>query len=220
MVTAAHPADTVPVGVVKTIAEHVRAAVMTRYTVDSCIASTAVFIDVADWLGLDASPAAVDVLAANPAALRVMANDPAPPVDQWPPEAWTVGVLSSEPPREGGWPGHLVAILHGHRDRLVDVSADQLDRPSRGLRVPSPVLGRLPKRWGDGDQCVTHLHASGTMLRWTLRSGNTAWRESPNWVSASPEQKASRESVLSLAKTRLTNAGITPAAFTAAAGGA
>lgn len=220
MVTPTHHPDTVPVGVVKTIAEHVRAAVMTRYTADSCIVSTAVFIDVADWLGLDASPAAVDVLAANPAALRVMATDPMPPVDQWPSEAWTVGVLSSEPPREGGWPGHLVAILHGRRDRLVDVSADQLDRPSRGLRVPFPVLGRLPERWGDGEECVTHLHASGTMLRWTHRSGNTAWRESPNWVPASPEQKASRESVLALAKTRLTTAGVTPEAFTSPVVGA
>ena len=198
--SAMYPTDAVPVTVVKAIAEHVRAAVLTRYAADSCIASTAVFIDVGNWLGLGTSPVAVNVLAANPAALQVMAEDPMPPVDQWPPDAWTVGVNADQPAREGGWPGHLVAVLHGRRDRLVDVSADQFDRPARDLRCPSPALGRLPDGWGAGAECVTHLHRYGTMLRWD--------------PAGDPAQQARRDDALAEAQTRLTRAGITPATFT------
>lgn len=207
--------DAVPVSVVKHIANHVRAAVLTRYRSDSCIASTAVFIDVAEWLGLDASPAAVDVLAANPAALDVLGLDPVPPVADWPRGAWTVGVDSRQPAREGGWPGHLVAVLHGDRDRLVDVSAGQFHRPERDLRVPSPALGRLPEGWGPGTACVTHLHGDGTMLRWTV-TGDQSWRASPNWDPDGDErQRQSRDAALATAKAFLTREEITPSTFSA-----
>lgn len=218
--TETHPANAVPVSVVKTIAQHVRTAVLTRYAVDSCIASTAVFLDVADWLRLNASPAAVGVFVANPAALKVMAMDPVPPVDQWPDDAWTVGVAPGQKAREGGWPGHLVAILHGDRHRLVDVSADQFDRPARALHVPTPVLGRLPERWGEGAQCVTHLHQHGTMLRWSPID-DESFRDTPNWdTTGDVAQQESRAVTLADAKARLTRAGITPDVFTPPTGGA
>lgn len=215
MVTAHYLTDTVPVAAVKAIAGHVRAAVRTRYDADSCIASTAVFLDVTAWLGLDASPAPVEVLAANPGGLREMAAATPRPVEQWPEDAWTVGIVAGQEPRAGGWPGHLVAVLHGQRERLVDVSADQMDRPQRGLRVPSPVLGRLPDGWGASTPCVTHLHEHGTMLRWTPTE-DTSWRDSPNWDPRGlREQQESRAVTLEEAKRRLTLSGITPEVFTA-----
>lgn len=210
-----HLANAVPVTVVKAIAKHVRAAVLSRYpAVDSCIASTAVFLDVADWLGLDASPAPVSVFVANPGAMKVMAMDPPPPVDQWPDDAWTVGVAPGQQARDGGWPGHVVAVLHGERDRLVDVSADQFDRPAKALRVPTPVLGRLPQQWSDGEACVTHLHQHGTVLRWIVLDDDT-YTDSPNWdTSGDAVQQESRAVALADAQARLTRAGVIPGMFT------
>lgn len=169
----------------KVIARAVRRAVLTRYDVDSCIESTAIFIDVLSELGVESSPAPVLVSAFNRAAQHMLTYYPDVPVEHWPEEAWSVGQGPDQPPKPGGWPGHLVAVVPTRAaTRLVDVSADQMSRPEKDLVVPGPVIGRIPTDWGSGVACATHLHDTGTVVRWVLTE-DTSWAGTLAWAGAS-----------------------------------
>lgn len=174
----------------KTIAQFVRRAVLGRYRADSCIESTAIFIDVLAELGVASAPVPVLVTAYNRAAQDVLTHSPGLPMEQWPEDAWTVGQVPGQTPKPGGWPGHLVAVVDTRAaTRLVDVSADQMSRPGKGLVIPGPVLGRPSAGWAPGDVCVTHLHETGVVLRWE-RTDDTAWADTLAWVGVSQMTRA------------------------------
>lgn len=171
----------------KTVAQAVRSAVLNRYSVDSCIESTAILIDVLARLGVPATPAPVLVAAFNRAAQQVLTTTPDLPADQWPDDAWSVGQGPGQPFRPGGWPGHLVAVVPtAAATRLVDASADQMSRPDKGLVITGPVLGRVPPQWapGSGIGCVTHLHDTAVVVRWGA-TDDSSWESTLGWRGAS-----------------------------------
>lgn len=166
------------VPVVKAVARAVRDAINRRFTVDSCVASTAVLIDVLTHLAVEATPEAVWVAAHNDASLRHMRTSPGEP---FPDEAWSVGVAPGQTARPGKWPGHLVALVHGpQRTWLVDTSADQFSRPHRGLVVTGPVVKALPAEWADGVPCVARLLDTDVTFRFE-RSDDQQWRDATDW---------------------------------------
>lgn len=88
--------------------------------------------------------------------------------------------------RVRGWNGHLVLWVPGPPcSLLVDISADQMHRPERGLSVPGPVVIQLGEEgtrdWlagrkivGFGDGIVAIYQHQRTMSRWRE---STAWQQ-------------------------------------------
>lgn len=108
-----------------------------RWRVDSCLISTRVVLDVAAVAGIPAVPQECNTYAANAKAAKLVDDDV--PFTDWPPSAWSVGVVQANgDTTRGGWNGaHMVALLGPAGDRLlVDVSAEQFARPNKGILVP------------------------------------------------------------------------------------
>lgn len=92
------------------------------------------------------------VLAANQLAQQTLPTlAPTQPLSVVP-EAWTVGAghigVNPDPTMinntTGGYDGHVVVLVDGRW--LVDLSAPQMDRPHRGIRIRRPVVIDLAAR--------------------------------------------------------------------------
>lgn len=164
---------------------------------NTCIATTRLGLMVLDHFGVRARPVAVTAYAENiPAAQLRMQGVP---VDEWGPEAWSVGISNTAPSQGGGWNGHLVLVVRstdgydfGAPRVLVDLTADQFDRAHKGLRVPGPVLFGI----AEGHQ-FTPQDPLSTITRADDGSPDAAityrpmapgvpearqWRDSPDWA--------------------------------------
>lgn len=71
------------------------------------------------------------------------------PVEQWPPDAWAVGIDPREPCDPGRYPGHLVLEVEDLAGDLwlLDASLGQLSRPQRGMPLPRTWVWRLERDW-------------------------------------------------------------------------
>jgi hypothetical protein len=130
--------------------------------VNSCILSTRIGVEVLGRFGLKARPRPVNVLVQNLDAYRL--SEQRVPVEQWPDDAWSVGVAPGQAPRPGSWPGHLVIELREPDQPrvLIDLTADQFDRPERNLKVGGPVFMNLTGAWTPQDSLSTVIpDASG-----------------------------------------------------------
>lgn len=154
----------------------VREEVLKHWQPDSCIASTRTLIEVLNYFGHTAIPLPVVVLAFNPAAWKL--NLEGAPIDQWPAEAWSVGVQGSGVMnRESNrWDGHLVALVDN--ERLLDPSLDQLTRPERGIPM-SPGTFRVAN-WSEGTQMLFE-RPDGVVIIYERMQDAGDWRKSPDW---------------------------------------
>jgi hypothetical protein len=153
---------------VEAFAAFTRAAVVERYgSRQSCVVSTRVAVEVANYFGLSGRALPVTVAAWN--------------------DRWGVGTGGTGELRDGGvWDGHLVLIL-GER-WLVDLAADQFDRTARGLRVPGPAV----LSWNADTEALVHSPVGWTnrfeagqdytLIRYTALA-STVWRSSPDWTN-------------------------------------
>lgn len=164
---------------VKFLATLARPLILQTFSRDSCIASTAVACDFCEWAGVHVRPLEVEVMAWNALALEQLAADV--PFEQWPADAWSVGVKQNTPdthrkPRGRPWSGaHLVAIVD--RSTLLDLSADQLSRPIYRMPVPGPVV--LP--W-DGIEARAVNDETGVQLMYRVPvKPDLSFRSSPDW---------------------------------------
>jgi hypothetical protein len=157
--------------VLRLLAAEARPMILAGWGPESCAVSTRIALDVCRAVGVSAKPLAVAVMAFNEPAWPLFLDGV--PVHEWPPEAWSVGIDPEER-------SHVVALVEG--TTLLDLSADQLDRPEKRLRVPEPVVARVgPAFLTDGD----HLGLSddeGTRLLYR-RGGDLNWlHRSPDWT--------------------------------------
>jgi hypothetical protein len=154
----------------------VRAAVLEKFSPDSCIASSRVLIDVLRSLGVLARPVAVRTVALNAEAFRLFAEDV--PVENWPPTAHSVGVAATGEKTDGRWDGHLVVVSG---DWLIDPSADQMSRPGKNLVLDDPLVMPLYapftkiRVWKNPD--------TGVILGYEPVA-DTQYRNSRNWDSS------------------------------------
>jgi len=160
------------------IAVATREIVLAEYQRDSCISSSLIGQRVLDHYKVKARAVASVVAAYNDPGLQ-MSRTNIPP-SQWPDEAWSVGVQGSGVMNldTKRYDGHVVLILkpQGSPRVLLDLSADQLDRPERGLRVPGPVAVELPRFWTPEDPAeVTIETPEPTHLRYFPLMGGDDW---------------------------------------------
>jgi hypothetical protein len=156
-----------------------REVLLTEYSADSCIASSLVGQKVLAHYGVTARPVATTVAAYNRRG-REMFNSGLP-FTQWPRDAWSVGVQGSgvmnfETKR---YDGHVVLLFKpaGSPRTLLDLSADQLDRPLKSLRVPGPVAVEMPRLWTPMDPAeITIDGPSATYIAYRPLLGGDDWR--------------------------------------------
>lgn len=160
--------------VTKTVREEVRFGWNNR----SCIATTRVLIPVFTYFGVTARPLPVSVAVWNPAAWEMFVAQQ--PFDTWPDDAWSVGIDGSgDPTKEGGWDGHLVALVEiGGWQWLADGSLDQLSRPAKGIEL-EPVALRLTEGWDGAPQ--SYIAKNGLRLVYREMRAEGEWRQANDW---------------------------------------
>lgn len=123
--------------------------------VNTCILTSRIGLGVLERFGLKARLQPVHVLAQNIAAYHLAHQQV--PVEQWPDDAWSVGVGPGMEARPRHWPGHLVIVLRqpGSPRVLIDLTADQFDRPERNLKVGGPVFMNIADTWTPQDSLAT-----------------------------------------------------------------
>jgi hypothetical protein len=113
-----------------------------RLAPGACILGTRALLEVAAYFDVEAVAEPVSAVAMTPDAAqwhdRHGWDGPAPC-------GWVVGAGIAHPGEltdVGGWGGHLIAVVQheGIPPHLVDVTADQMHRPERGLCVPRPIV--------------------------------------------------------------------------------
>ena len=153
-----------------------RAATLEVCSPDSCIASTRVLIGVLDYFGYASEPLPCTAVVWNAAGYE--ATDAEIPVDQWPPDAHSVGVVGTGAARAPKrWDGHLVAMVE---DRwLIDASLDQFSRPQKGIVTTPLVIDAVD--WDDRTKMHVWRRGDGIVIGYQLMPNPGAWRSSPDW---------------------------------------
>lgn len=161
---------------------------------NNCILSTRLGVDVLKRYGLDAKAQPVIVAAFNREGYEMYARNVPP--SQWPDDAWSVGVAGTgESDRDvRAWDGHLVVLLRnppnaeGRKVRtLIDLTADQFDRPERGIYVGGPVFMDLTSTWTPHDPLFTTMGAGSpddvrTVVLYKPQVNAGDWRSAPDWM--------------------------------------
>lgn len=146
-----------------------------------CIEGTRLATAVLRHLGVDAAALACDVVAANRAGVALLAEGV--PATEWPPHAWSIGVLCDiprsganrqEPGRRRGFAGHVVACGDGW---FCDLTAQQFHRPERGLVVDAALAGP----YDPAVARVSHDLPRGAVLVWKWRPEVRSYRTTPAW---------------------------------------
>lgn len=160
-------------------------------TTNNCILSTRLGVKVLEHYGVNARPQPVTVHAFNLEAWELA--EKRVPVSEWPEAAWSVGIegTGKSDPETRSWDGHLVLIVKNpSRTRtLIDLTADQLDRPHKHINVGGPVFLDLTGTWTPRDPLGTILDqqkgALGNPTIVLYRPQMTAgdWKDSPDWSS-------------------------------------
>lgn len=162
-----------------------RTETLRQFSVTSCVASTRVLTDVLQYFGHSSEPLPVTVVAMNEGALEQLHQGV--PVEDWPQDAWSVGVVGTGVSENKRWDGHLVAIVDGKW--LVDPSLDQASRPQRGLKLDPCVLDATS--WTDKAQRATWRSENGIVLVYQQMTNPGNWRSSPDWALTKPATRRS-----------------------------
>lgn len=150
-----------------------RPLILARFRKDSCIVSTAVACEFLRWAGVRAKPIELEVLAYNAAAVELVRAGV--PASEWPDEAWSVGITQTSDVKPSHWQGAHLCTLIDERT-LLDLSADQISRPHRGMTVPEPIV--LP--WNA--ELTEGVSDEGMLIMYRRPDKpDTSFRSSPDW---------------------------------------
>lgn len=152
---------------------------------DSCINSTRVFIEVMRAFNVKAEPRSVMTVAVNRIyAEKLIANGGWPTrreqTDEWcAAGGWSLGIDIDGHTNADGWPGHLVAVA---QDFLVDASARQFNRPTKGIPIPDVFVAPMNRRFRKGKGSIEgHDTVTGSMIFYTPRFENETFKQMPGW---------------------------------------
>lgn len=161
-----------------------------RFAVDSCIASTAVTLNVMKRFGIPAKAIAVRGMVANPAMIMRM-NDEGrfsrtpQETDGWYAEcgAWAVGIGDPHGKTdERKFNGHLIALVKGRW--IVDAAIDQFNEKSEYLDYDLPGVAWFEAGSfvaGSGDGIMHSLPGGGAVVYWELGCPDEEWQDTADW---------------------------------------
>ena len=172
---------------------HTRAAVdEISDTRASCLLSTKLLCAVLSAFEVSARPQAVWVTARNAAAMEAML---AGRDERTAPGAWSVGVRPGAVVNAGAWPGHLVTVVRapnvmrqgGPARLLVDLSADQFDRPEHGIVFGGPVIFGIDGTWSPQDPLASINHDARCAIQYVPsvpgQDAHASWRDTPAFTT-------------------------------------
>lgn len=144
-----------------------------------CINSSRVTTRALDKMGIASRPVSVSVMLWNQAAWQQFAQGV--PMEQWPPEAWSLGVAEHADVSPKDWNGHLIVEGEGW---TLDPSAQMFDRPGK-IKVPGPWV--LETQIPVNDRLIANDNHGQILVleRW---ASNNAWRQAPGWKRLHEEE--------------------------------
>lgn len=152
------------------IGREVRRKVLETHRVDSCIYTTSFAVSVLRTMGYDAYPLPVQVAVLNRAMSegRGIAGG-----------GWGVGIGFGAEQKEGGWDGHLVAIVN--RRYLCDFSIDQASRPEHQMEI-SVLVGDVGEPFLRGREDASFVSEAGEPVHVHYHAiDDQSFRASPDW---------------------------------------
>lgn len=170
-----------------------REEILKDFRPDSCIASTAVAIDVLNHFGFPAEPLPVRVCVYNEAMVKRIEAEGFPEgsntTRQWNAQDGSWGVAVGYPPddqsRSSGYIGHLTALSYHF---LIDLSIDQASRPPRSIHL-QPIAIRIPESFPHQDPEFTVIQ-NGCLLLYKARLLDTQYRKSKDWSISARRARA------------------------------
>lgn len=148
---------------------------------DSCIASTRIGTLALAEFGVRAHVIGVSYVIFNAAYRRQVAEDGRVPetVDEFREDSHSLGL--GLPPYDTASQnvGHFVIAIGGRL--MVDLAADQLDRPAKGWRINKPIVANMPAGWKKGRERVwTHTDAYSVGIQ--AEPANKNFTRSRDWT--------------------------------------
>lgn len=166
--------------VIDILTDVARPIMLQHFRLDSCIAASREGQIVLEYFGVESYPVEVEVVAYNKLAFDALNEGVAP---AWEDGAWSVGVTRtpkdvSLPDKK--WYGAHVILTAG--DYLIDLSADQLDRPKKNIQA-APVAVHLDMpRFVLGEPAFVQSDEPETTIIWKyLRPQDRSFQDSPDW---------------------------------------
>jgi hypothetical protein len=164
----------------------IRARMMEEgFKADTCVLATRIGMDALRQVRIKSAPRAVSVIASTSAHDRLVREGRFAEAALGAEGAWSVGVgirnpNNPKPAKAGKWDGHLVLIVE--REWLVDLSADQFNRPHKGINVPGPIVARFkPGALTASGSLATRSPDGSTTVRYKADPENAAWKIAPDW---------------------------------------
>lgn len=161
------------------LAEWERIVIAERVQPAHCILGTRTLFDVMRVLDIPAQVVPVEALIWNMAAAPLIAAEI--PFQQWPPNAWSVGAVTSAPGE--GYPGHLILVADTDDGRvLIDSSTGQFVRTRHGITPPPTLAARVSDTWPSDPTISVKYTGPGWEMswKWAPELGNLH-RSAPDW---------------------------------------
>jgi len=168
---------------------HARSEILKEFRDDSCIASTAIGLDVLTHFGVLAEPLAVRTLIFNEAfASRIEGGASWPKGDEiktWLEEdgSYSLGIGMGTP-LPGHWAGHLVLLVE--KKILIDLSIDQANRPQYNMKF-DPFSVEVDNQFLRGIPKV--FKHNGCVIRIDVLPNNMGYITSPDWIFVDRRKK-------------------------------
>lgn len=164
------------VGILNILLDYGRQRILREWMPDSCIASTAIALDVLEYFSIPARPLPVVVSIFNPEAVQML-DKGITDMNEWNKVgAWSVGVGMGERAfRPDRWSGHLVALVD--ETILLDLSLDQASRTEKGI-ILTPTKAPMPDDFFTGSPLVGELNGCTVIYKY---KANEEFRNAPDW---------------------------------------
>lgn len=171
-----------------------RPVILDYFAPNCCVAATAITIGVFRALGIPARPCTCRVSIFNRAYVDRSQREGRIPqgleeTRAWCADgvSWAVGVGYGADSGEGGWPGHLMAVVAG--SVLVDASIEQANRPQKDIVLP-PVLAVPAPADFLLERSRFYLHSTDGGLVIYEPLADRSWRRAPDWVHRDRHERA------------------------------
>lgn len=166
--------------IINALVEHARPLILTRYRPDSCIDSTRIGIAALAHFGITGRAEVMQCIVATRALFERLE---AGTFDgNFRPGEHSVGIGFGVATGRAGPPdsfdGHVVIVVPGAPDVLIDLSIDNTHRPEKGIHI-GPLAMPLSADWREGGRAVKI--AGETRVIYCLMRNPPSYHASPGW---------------------------------------
>lgn len=175
--------------VLQGLLKYARPEILKEFRADSCIASTAVGLDILMHYGILAEPFPVRTLIFNEPFTSRLENGQGWPTGQqvrvWTEEdgSYSVGIgVGTQQPNK--WAGYLAILVE--KRLLLDLSIDQATRPQYNMML-EPLCVEIDEQFISGSPKV--FKAGQCVVRVDALLGNEGYTSSPDWLFAGRRRK-------------------------------